>query len=238
MGKASNLSLTSTKYPICFNNPHISFIEPREVTMTASTSNHALSLHTLLLLLATVSHLFSLVTADCYWPDGSNAFDMQECYGSEGADGLCCAPGDSCLMNQLCRNEIDNSFYRGACNMQNWTEGMTCPKFCNSLEDENNVAGIQIVDECPELSDGYFVCHKGATGRNTCFDPFNTILKLDGGSAGFTLSKIGAALTIAGCNEEYNVAGNPTPLADMPSCPYGNRNPWPETASADPTSNA
>lgn len=170
----------------------------------------------LLLLLAMVSHLFSFVAADCYWPDGSNALDMQECYGPNGADGLCCAPGDSCLMNQLCRDSIDHSFYRGACNMQNWTQGMTCPQFCHSREDENNMAGIQIVDECSELSGGYFVCHKDVPGRNTCFDPFNTLLRLDG------------------CDEEYNIAGDRTPMAAMPTCSYWDHNPWPLTTA--PTS--
>lgn len=202
--------------------------------MTRPTSINVLGTHMLLLLLAMVSHLFSFVAADCYWPDGSNALDMQECYGPNGADGLCCAPGDSCLMNQLCRDSIDHSFYRGACNMQNWTQGMTCPQFCHSREDENNMAGIQIVDECSELSGGYFVCHKDVPGRNTCFDPFNTLLRLDGRSAGFTISQMGAALTFSGCDEEYNIAGDRTPMAAMPTCSYWDHNPWPLTTA--PTS--
>jgi hypothetical protein len=195
--------------------------------MTAFTSNRLLGIRTILLLLAMVNHLFSLVAADCYWPDGSTASDMQECYGANGADGLCCAPGDSCLMNHLCRNEIDRSLYRGACNLQNWTQGMTCPQFCTSREYKNNMTNIQIVDECFEAP-GFYVCHTGVSPRNTCFDWNNPLFMLYGRSAGFAVWKMGVALTIPGCDEEYNTAGNPTPLTDIPSCSKhdGVPSPW------------
>lgn len=195
--------------------------------MTASASSHLLGIRTLLLLLAAVNHLFLLVAADCYWPDGSNAYDMQECYSSKGADGLCCAPGDSCLMNHLCRNEIDHSLYRGACNMQNWTQGMTCPHLCTSREYKNNMTGIQIVDECYDAP-GFYVCHTGISSRNTCFDWNNPLFMLYGRPARFKILKMVVALTIAGCDEEYNKAGSPTLVTDMPTCSNydGDPSPW------------
>lgn len=115
----------------------------------------------LLLCLATLIHFFPLVTADCYWPDGSNAYEMQECYSQEGADGLCCASGDLCLLNHLCqRTGVDRSLYRGACNMPNWTEAATCPDICVSEKDGDNMTDIQIVDNCFDKP-SFFVCGTG-----------------------------------------------------------------------------
>lgn len=185
--------------------------------MAASTGNHILRIRSLLVLLATGSHLFLPVAAECYWPDGSNAYNMQECYGPKGADGLCCAPGDLCLMNRLCRNEVDRSLYRGACNMPNWTQAMTCPRFCVNKEHKNNMTDIHIVDECYDAP-GFFVCHAGIAGRNSCFDWNNPLFMLSGRSASFLVLEIGVPLRIPGCDEEYNAAGSPTLAADMPTC--------------------
>lgn len=151
--------------------------------MTASADNCLFRISTLLLLLATFSHFFSLVAADCFWPDGSNAYDMQECYSQQGgADGLCCASGDLCLLNHLCqRIGADQFLYRGACNMPNWTEAATCPEVCVSEEHGNNMTDIQVVDNCFD-EPNFFVCD---TGRQfACAAWNNPLFTLPGRSSG------------------------------------------------------
>ncbi|KAI3397213.1 hypothetical protein diail_11092 [Diaporthe ilicicola] len=136
------------------------------------TSNHLLQ--TCLLLLATIVQFWSLVGADCYWHDGSNAGDMQECYSADGADGLCCAPGDICLLNHLCQtielnDEFEYSLYRGACNMPNWTEAATCPEICVNPEQKDNIRDIQLVQECDETPD-WFYCKVGGDEGSNCVE--------------------------------------------------------------------
>lgn len=148
----------------------------RATIMKTSAGNSILRMRILILLLAAVNRFFTLVAADCYWPDGSNAYDMQECYSQEVADGLCCAPGDLCLLNHLCQsNGEDRSLYRGACNMPNWTEAATCPEICVNERDGNNInlTDIQVVDNCMD-EPNFFVCDTGlesacAAWNNPCF---------------------------------------------------------------------
>lgn len=185
--------------------------------MTTSASNCILHIRVLLLLQSTLYLLFSLVAADCYWPDGSNAYDMQECYGLCGADGLCCAPGDLCLVNHLCQSSgPDLALYRGACNMPNWTEAATCPKVCVSEKDGNNMTGIQIVENCYD-EPFFFACDNtgwgmpvqpGTTRSSVCLVGRLDHATRDGSSTD----------DFTGCAVEYNTAGNPIPVTAMPSC--------------------
>lgn len=163
MGKASHLRPT-----VHFVVPYTILVQTKSTIMMASADNHILRI--LLLLQATLYLLFSLVSADCYWPDGSNAYDMQECYGLCGADGLCCAPGDLCLVNHLCqRNGTDRALYRGACNTPNWTEAATCPRFCISEKDGNTMNGTQIVENCFD-EPFFFVCDTGRANDCIAFN--------------------------------------------------------------------
>lgn len=149
--------------------------------MKASAGNCLIRMHILLLSLAILSQFFPLVAGDCYWPDGSNAYDMQECYSKDGADGLCCAQGDLCLLNHLCQSGLDRSLYRGACNMPNWTEAATCPEICVSEKDGNNMTDIQTVYNCYNEPD-FFVCD---TGRGfICASWNNPIFTMSGRSSG------------------------------------------------------
>lgn len=146
--------------------------------MTASTSKPLLRIRTLLFLQVSLNLLFSLVAADCYWADGSNAYNMQECYGQDGADGLCCMPGDSCLLNHLCQSKgSDTLLYRGACNMPNWTEAATCPQACTKKENGYNVTDIQIIDVCYDAP-GFFACD--IDGGHGCFHWNNPVFLLPG----------------------------------------------------------
>ncbi|KAG6359083.1 hypothetical protein INS49_012603 [Diaporthe citri] len=197
MGKASRVRPT-----VHFIIPYTTLAETKSTIMTASAGNHILQVRVLLLIQAILYLLFSLVAADCYWPDGSNAYDMQECYGLCGADGLCCAPGDLCLVNHLCqRNGPDHALYRGACNMPNWTEAATCPKVCVSEKDGNNVTGIQIVENCFD-EPFFFACDTTGLG-NACVAWHDPVF------------------SVSGCAREYNTAGNPIPVTAMPSCSGG-----------------
>lgn len=158
--------------------------ETRATIMKGPAGNRLLRMRIFLLLLATLNDFFTLVAADCYWSDGSNAYDMQECYSQEGADGLCCAPGDLCLLNHLCQsNGLDHFLYRGACNMPNWTEAATCPEICVSERDGNNInlTDIQIVDNCFD-EPNFFVCD---TGREpACAGWNNPLFSMSGRSSG------------------------------------------------------
>lgn len=131
-------------------------------------SNRKLLLPLSVLCLIVLAHFFSLVSADCYWPDGSNAYDMHECYGTAGADGLCCAQGDLCLLNHLCQEKgTTNSLYRGACNMKDWTQAATCPKFCAGPDTGSNLTAAQPVGQCWGLDDRYF-CDTGNYYDSIC----------------------------------------------------------------------
>lgn len=150
--------------------------------MTASAGNRLLRIRSLLFLLSTLNLVLPLAAADCYWPDGSNAYDMQECYSQEGADGLCCAPGDLCLTNHLCRhNEVNGSLYRGACNMPNWTEAATCTHICMSAEHGDNMTDIQTVENCFDQP-MFFVCGTGKDGACAAWhNPVFTMLRTSAG---------------------------------------------------------
>lgn len=163
--------------------PYTTPAETTSTTMTALAGIHLLRMRTLLALLATSNHLFSLATADCYWPDGSNAYDMQECYSQEGADGLCCAPGDFCLVNHLCqRAGLDLSLYRGACTMPNWTEAATCTRVCMSAEHGDNMSDTQIVENCFDQPI-FFVCGTGREGACAArSNPVFTMLRTSAGA--------------------------------------------------------
>lgn len=179
MCKASHLRPTVPPYTTTLT-------EMRATTMKASAGNRLIRMRVILLLLATLNHFFTLVAADCYWPDGSNAYDMQECYSQEGADGLCCAPGDLCLLNHLCQsNGLNHFLYRGACNMPNWTEAATCPEICVSERDGNNInlTDIQIVDNCLD-EPNFFVCDTGR--ESACAALNNPLFSMSGRSSGST----------------------------------------------------
>lgn len=178
-GKASHLRPT-VQFIILY---YTTLAETKSTIMTASASHLFLHIRILLLLQATLYLLFSLVAADCYWPDGSNAYDMQECYGLCGADGLCCAPGDLCLVNHLCQSSgPDLALYRGACNMPNWTEAATCPKVCVSEKDGNNMTGIQIVENCYD-EPFFFACDNTGLG-NACAAWHDPVFSMSGRSTG------------------------------------------------------
>ncbi|ROV87171.1 hypothetical protein VMCG_10657 [Cytospora schulzeri] len=148
------------------------------------------------------AYLGSLVSADCYWPDGSNAYDMHECYGTAGADGLCCAQGDLCLLNHLCQeNGTTDSLYRGACNVQDWTQATTCPEFCAEPDTGSDLAAAQPVGQCWGLADRYF-CDTG--------NYFHSICPL--------LSNSSDIFTLTGCTQGYNTAGSAMVLTAIPSC--------------------
>ncbi|ROW08153.1 hypothetical protein VPNG_06961 [Cytospora leucostoma] len=124
----------------------------------ASNCKHLRPFFVLLPCFIVLTYLLSLVAAECYWPDGSNAYDMHECYGTTGADGLCCAQGDLCLLNTLCqKNGTTHTYYRGACNTQNWTQAATCPEFCNDAKSGSNLTAAQPVGQC-EATDNVFFC--------------------------------------------------------------------------------
>lgn len=146
-----------------------------------------LPLSVLLPCLTALSLLSPPVSADCYWPDGSTAYDMHECYGTDGADGLCCAQGDLCLLNHLCQessgtrttttttnsSSSGGSLYRGACNTPDWTQGATCPDFCAGPAaggSNGNLTAAQPVGKCWGLRDQYF-CDTGGRDGSSCPGP-------------------------------------------------------------------
>lgn len=106
------------------------------------------------------------VASDCYWPDGSEAYDQHECYGTEGADGLCCAEGDLCLLNHLCQvNGTTATFYRGACSMPGDTNS-TCATICTDSSSGGNLSGEQPVGQCSGSSNEFYCSTDKATGSN------------------------------------------------------------------------
>lgn len=141
----------------------------------ASNFKHLRPLFVFLPCFIALTYLLSLVAAECYWPDGSNAFDMHECYGTTGADGLCCAQGDLCLINTLCQKKgTTHTYYRGACNTPNWTEAETCTEFCTDAESGSNLTAAQPVGQCEATFDVYF-CDTSHKHFMDCYDPSVTV---------------------------------------------------------------
>jgi hypothetical protein len=79
-----------------------------------------------------LSFLASLVKADCYYPNGSNATDYTyvPCKGGSGVSS-CCIPseGDVCLSNGLCYYDHGSYPFRGACTDKSW-KSPSCPTWC------------------------------------------------------------------------------------------------------------
>lgn len=133
----------------------------------ASNREHLLSLPVISAFFIMLAYLCSPVAADCFWPDGSDAYDMHECYSTAGADGLCCAEGDLCLLNHLCQAAgTTSALYRGACNMPDWTQASTCPQVCDDPKTGSNSTAAQPVGECG-TNDGEYFC---STGDTDCSD--------------------------------------------------------------------
>lgn len=108
------------------------------------------------------------VAGDCYWPDGSDAYDQHECYGTDGADGLCCAEGDLCLLNRLCQvNGTTASFYRGACSMPGDTNS-TCTTICTDSDSGSHLAGEQPVGQCSDSSSEFYCDTPDKTADSNC----------------------------------------------------------------------
>lgn len=127
-----------------------------------------------LLALLPLLPLIPPVAADCYWPDGSAAYDQHECYGADGADGLCCAEGDLCLLNRLCqaRGPAPAALYRGACSLPGDTNS-TCATMCTDARGGSDLAGEQPVGRCSGAGDTFY-CDTGgddddeAVGLRNC----------------------------------------------------------------------
>lgn len=120
-----------------------------------------------MLVLLPLFHLILPVASDCYWPDGSDAYDQHECYGINGADGLCCAEGDLCLLNHLCQvNGTIATFYRGACSIPEDTNS-TCATICTDSSSGSNLSGAQPVGQCAG-SNNEFYCNTDTAAGSNC----------------------------------------------------------------------
>lgn len=133
-------------------------------TMTPDRK-HLLPLSVFVPCFVVLSCLCSLVAADCYWLDGSNADDMHECYGTGGADGLCCAEGDLCLLNHLCQKTgTTDWFYRGACYVQDWTQAQTCPQVCDDPSVGEYLNAPHPVAQCDGPPYAMYFCNDSNSG--------------------------------------------------------------------------
>ena len=81
--------------------------------------------------------LFGLANAasQCYHPNGnpSTEVDTWQVCDPDAEHSACCAVGDECLTNGLCRNAASpankNDYWRDLCTDPTW-ESDACPKFC------------------------------------------------------------------------------------------------------------
>lgn len=167
------------------------------------------------------------VASDCYWPDGSEAYDQHECYGTEGADGLCCAEGDWCLLNHLCQvNGTTATFYRGACSLPGVTNS-TCATICTNSTSGSNLSGEQSVGQCLGSSNEFYCSTDKATGSNcTSFATSVQVYTLSGKSLSqYRRDELSTDTRgekkqkkTTGCVKEYNTAGSATVITVSPTC--------------------
>ena len=76
----------------------------------------------------------TLMTRDCFYPDGSRPSALEGDYFPCGPDGgphsACCAKGDGCSTMGLCFGG-SGYMYRGGCTDSNWT-APECPQSCRN----------------------------------------------------------------------------------------------------------
>lgn len=107
-----------------------------------------------LLLLASLAAHINAET--CYLPDGSAIGGVRVCDPSAPASA-CCAPGDECTTNGLCKagNDGDNNWlWRGGCTDKSW-ESDSCPKYCwdSSTSMETHCSALNVFAN--SLTDDY-----------------------------------------------------------------------------------
>ncbi|KAF2489012.1 hypothetical protein BU16DRAFT_600653 [Lophium mytilinum] len=88
----------------------------------------------------------------CYFPDGSNtnaAFvPCNQTAIEEGKHTSCCAPGDMCFTNGICKANNPNQLnwnWRDACTDPTWKDP-ACPNYCKGT----NPSGAHVIFQCQE----------------------------------------------------------------------------------------
>lgn len=82
-------------------------------------------------LLSFATTALSNATSTCYFPDGVSSADYTPC-GDDTSFRACCAPGDECLTNGLCKAvgmRSSTAFWRELCTDASW-QSAACPKYC------------------------------------------------------------------------------------------------------------
>jgi len=100
----------------------------------------------------------------CYYPNGQvpTDFDFTPCNGN--AVSACCAMSeDTCVSHELCFNNDENEYFRGACTDQSW-KSASCPQYCLSI----NPGDYQQIELCDTT---HYCCNTG--GTSCCNDPSN-----------------------------------------------------------------
>lgn len=103
-------------------------------------------LQSLLITLLILSYLYPIVTAECYFPDGSLAdSNYQACNAtaSGAAHSACCAQGDACSTTGYCFGSAGFP-YRGACTDQSWNAKECCPG-CKDIAKKSS----SVIYHCP-----------------------------------------------------------------------------------------
>lgn len=108
----------------------------------------------------------SLISADCYLPNGEADYRYNECFSPNvGFDTICCHGWDACLSNNVCGHinytDFDTktgeivSYYRGTCS-NNW-EDVKCANFCLGVgypQNPDDLMGSRatwVMGKCPAM---------------------------------------------------------------------------------------
>lgn len=104
-------------------------------------------------------HRLFVAGAKCVFPDGTPSGDIP--CGTTG-DATCCADGYACLSNNMCmltehapgRSDPNLPQYaRGSCTDSTW-RSKSCPQFCRSAEDSDNLSDAVGVVNCNTADGG------------------------------------------------------------------------------------
>lgn len=116
----------------------------------------------------------------CYWPDGAFAADYSPC-NPNAVNSTCCGQGFACLSNNICMATSlqiqaavfgGSKYIRGSCTDRSWTDA-SCPSFCVTPANRDNLSGYMGIIQCDGVSAGgkdMYFCQDGATDNKSVAD--------------------------------------------------------------------
>ena len=108
-----------------------------------------------------LSSLQALVSATCYYPDGTEGSELVPC-NVDAEVSHCCRAGDICLSNRLCFSSGLGAVIRRGCTSQDWNS-TACPGICI---DDVFRKGDAVLTGCGQYNQ--FCCGQSKEARACC----------------------------------------------------------------------